>query len=187
MWSRSSSRFADRADAGRRLAPLLEHLRGPDLVVLGLPRGGVPVAFEVARALGAPLDVIVVRKLGFPFHAELAMGAIGEGGSEVLDESLVAFEGTTEQQVREVERRERAALEDRVRRLRSGTGINFDPHWLRHTYATGLLRSGVPVEVVSCLLGHASVATTSATYAHLTVADTRAALTRAGVLTEDVS
>ena len=120
MWSRSSSRFADRADAGRRLAPLLEHLRGPDLVVLGLPRGGVPVAFEVARALDAPLDVIVVRKLGFPFHAELAMGAIGEGGSEVLDEALVAFEGTTEQQVREVERRERAGLEDRVRRLRSG-------------------------------------------------------------------
>ena len=80
-----------------------------------------------------------------------------------------------------------AAVYDLVRRLRSRTGIDFDPHWLRHTYATGLLRSGVPVEVVSLLLGHASVATTSATYAHLTVADTRAALTRAGVLTEDVS
>jgi len=79
------------------------------------------------------------------------------------------------------------AVYDLVRRLRSRTGIDFDPHWLRHTYATGLLRSGVPVEVVSSLLGHASVATTSATYAHLTVADTRAALTRAGVLTEEVS
>jgi site-specific recombinase XerD len=80
-----------------------------------------------------------------------------------------------------------AAVYDLVRRLRSRTGIDFDPHWLRHTYATGLLRSEVPVEVVSSLLGHASVATTSATYAHLTVADTRAALARAGVLTEDVS
>ncbi len=80
-----------------------------------------------------------------------------------------------------------AAVYDLVRRLRSHCGIDFDPHWFRHTYATGLLRSGVPIEVVSSLLGHASVATTSATYAHLTVADTRAALARAGVLTEDVS
>ncbi len=80
-----------------------------------------------------------------------------------------------------------AAVYDLVRRLRAQTGIDFDPHWLRHTYATGLLRSGVPVEVVSSLLGHASVATTTATYAHLSVADTRAALSRAGVLTEDVS
>ncbi|MDQ3358994.1 MAG: site-specific integrase [Actinomycetota bacterium] len=80
-----------------------------------------------------------------------------------------------------------ATVYDLVQRLRSRTGIDFDPHWLRHTYATGLLRSGVPVEVVSCLLGHASVSTTSATYAHLSVADTRAALTRAGVLTQDAS
>ncbi len=79
------------------------------------------------------------------------------------------------------------AVYDLVRRLRSRTGIDFDPHWLRHTYATELLRCGVPVEVASLLLGHASVSTTSATYAHLTVADTRAALARAGVLTEDVS
>lgn len=75
-----------------------------------------------------------------------------------------------------------AALYDLVRRLRAATGIDFDPHWLRHTYATGLLRSGVPIEVVSTLLGHSSVTTTSSTYTHLTVADTRAALTRAGVL-----
>ena len=80
-----------------------------------------------------------------------------------------------------------AAVYDLVRRLRSRTRIDFDPHWLRHTYATGLLRSGVPVEVVSSLLGHASVNTTSTTYAHLTVAATRAALARAGVLAEDVS
>ena len=72
--------FRDRVDAGRRLAERLRHLRGEDAVVLGLPRGGVPVAAEVARALDAPLDVIVVRKLGVPFQPELAMGAVGEGG-----------------------------------------------------------------------------------------------------------
>ncbi|MFT7024787.1 MAG: putative phosphoribosyl transferase [Rhodococcus sp. (in: high G+C Gram-positive bacteria)] len=71
--------FADRVEAGRLLAEQLEHLRGQNVVVLGLPRGGVPVAFEVAEALGVPLDVIVVRKLGVPFQPELAMGAIGEG------------------------------------------------------------------------------------------------------------
>ena len=69
--------FADRVDAGRQLAKIVRHLRSPDTVVLGLPRGGVPVAAEVARALDAPLNVIVVRKLGVPGHEELAMGAIG--------------------------------------------------------------------------------------------------------------
>jgi putative phosphoribosyl transferase len=68
--------FADRDDAGRQLAGRLEHLRGEPAVVLGLPRGGVPVAFQVARALGAPLDVIVVRKVGVPWQPELAMGAV---------------------------------------------------------------------------------------------------------------
>ncbi|TWP32357.1 site-specific integrase [Leekyejoonella antrihumi] len=79
------------------------------------------------------------------------------------------------------------AVYDLVRRLRKRTGIDFDPHWLRHTYATGLLRAQVPVEVVSVLLGHSSVTTTSTTYAHLTVADTRAALVRAGLLEQDAS
>ena len=71
--------FRNRVDAGRRLAERLGQLRGEDVVVLGLPRGGVPVAAEVARELAAPLDVIVVRKLGVPFQPELAMGAVGEG------------------------------------------------------------------------------------------------------------
>ncbi|NUP58911.1 MAG: phosphoribosyltransferase, partial [Pseudarthrobacter sp.] len=71
--------FLNRADAGRRLGKRLAGLRGQDVVVLGLPRGGVPVAFEVAKVLDAPLDVIVVRKLGVPFQPEVAMGAIGEG------------------------------------------------------------------------------------------------------------
>ncbi len=77
-------RFRDRVDAGRRLASVLRSTDlGPDVVVLGLPRGGVPVAFEVARALGAPLDIIAVRKLGVPFQPELAAGAIGEDGIRV--------------------------------------------------------------------------------------------------------
>ena len=77
----------DRRDAGRRLAVLLEDLRGrDDLLVLGLPRGGVPVAYEIAVALRAPLDVFVVRKLGVPGHEELAMGAIATGGVRVLNE-----------------------------------------------------------------------------------------------------
>lgn len=112
--------FRDRTDAGRRLAEHLAAWRGPDVVVLGLPRGGVPVAAEVASALGAPLDVIVVRKLGIPYQPEVAMGAIGEGGVRVLDEALVARAGVTATEVDAVERRERATLEARVERFRSG-------------------------------------------------------------------
>ena len=81
--------FVDRTDAGRRLAQKLGHLRGADVVVVGLPRGGVPVAFEVAKALAAPLDVILVRKLGVPFQPELGMGAIGEDGVRVVNHDLV--------------------------------------------------------------------------------------------------
>ena len=80
--------FTDRADAGRRLAQRLVHLRGGDNVALGLPRGGVPVAFEVALALEVPLDVIVVRKLGVPSQRELAMGAIGEGGVRIINNDI---------------------------------------------------------------------------------------------------
>ena len=87
--------FEDRVDAGRQLGRRLAELRGQDIVVLGLPRGGVPVAFEVAAALDAPLDVIVVRKLGLPYQPELAMGAIGEGGAKVLDEEVLAHSRVT--------------------------------------------------------------------------------------------
>lgn len=110
--------FADRTQAGRELGKRLGHLRGQDVVVLGLPRGGVPVAYEVAEQIGAPLDVIVVRKLGMPFRPELAMGAIGEGGFEVLDRRLIEQAGVTDREFRAVEARERAELESRVRRLR---------------------------------------------------------------------
>jgi putative phosphoribosyl transferase len=113
-------RFSDRAEAGQRLAGRLEHLRGGDNVVLGLPRGGVPVAFEVARALGAPLDVIVVRKLGVPFQPELAMGAIGEGGVKVLNAEVIHRSGVTESEIAAVERRELADLKQQAERFRAG-------------------------------------------------------------------
>ena len=104
--------FLDRADAGRRLASLLAGLptieRGSGSVVVGLPRGGIPVAYEIARALGAPLDVILVRKVGLPAQPELAMGAIGEDGIRVVNEDVVRAERVSEQQFAEVEELERA-------------------------------------------------------------------------------
>jgi putative phosphoribosyl transferase len=113
-------RFTDRADAGQRLARRLDYLRGGDLVVLGLPRGGVPVAFEVARALGAPLDVIVVRKLGVPFQPELAMGAIGEGGVRVTNDDVIRRSGVTAAELAAVERRELVDLRQQAERFRAG-------------------------------------------------------------------
>ncbi|TFB96248.1 phosphoribosyltransferase [Cryobacterium adonitolivorans] len=112
--------FTNRVEAGRRLALQLDFLRGQDIVVLGIPRGGVPVAFEVAAALDVPLDVIVVRKLGVPFQPEFAMGAIGEGGEQLIDESTVALTGVTDAEVSAVEARERVSLDARVERLRRG-------------------------------------------------------------------
>jgi putative phosphoribosyl transferase len=109
--------FEDRVDAGRRLAALLERLRGPDLVVLGLPRGGVVVAAEVARALGAPLDVLVVRKLGHPTQPELATGALGEEGVRVLGPASTRHD-VDEPALQAVERREAEVLRRRVARLR---------------------------------------------------------------------
>ena len=111
-------RFVDRVDAGRRLAERLRHLRGEDVVVLGLPRGGVPVAAEVARALGAPLDVIVVRKLGVPSRPELAMGAVGEDGVLVVNQRVVCGVPVNEAGFAEVERQERQEVAWRARRFR---------------------------------------------------------------------
>lgn len=112
--------FANRADAGRQLARAVEHLRGSDTVVLGLPRGGVPVAYEVAERLGAPLDVIVVRKLGVPFQPELAMGAVGEEDVLVLNSEVVRMTHVSEAEMASVERRERAVVEERATRFRAG-------------------------------------------------------------------
>src|SRR5690349_22225852 len=112
--------FEDRRDAGSQLVDELGFLKGEDLVVLGLPRGGVPVAAVVAEALDAPLDVIVVRKLGVPFQPELAMGAIGEGGVSVVDARMVRRARVTDEELEAVEARERAVLDARVERLRRG-------------------------------------------------------------------
>lgn len=106
--------FADRSDAGRRLAARLYDLRGDDdLLVLALPRGGVPVAYEIARELRAPLDVLVVRKLGVPFQPELAMGAIASGGAIHLNDEVVRLAGVDGVQLTTVIQRERAELERR--------------------------------------------------------------------------
>lgn len=111
--------FDDRIHAGQQLAKLVYHLRSPELVVVGLPRGGVPVAVEVAKALGAPLDVILVRKLGVPFQPELAMGAIGEDDVRVLNDRIIDDARVGNDELAEVESRERAELARRAQRYRS--------------------------------------------------------------------
>ncbi len=117
FWARYGfERFKDRRDAGRKLAEALADLKDdPDVVVLGIPRGGVEVAAEVAKALGAPLDVAVTRKLGAPGNPELAIGAVGSDGSVVLDEEAIGtlrvsrkyLDREIERQVEEVQRRSR--------------------------------------------------------------------------------
>ena len=102
--------FENRRDAGRQLAALLERRDWGDAVVLGLPRGGVPVADEVARTLGAPLDVLIVRKLGLPRQPELAMGAIGEQGARVVNDDVVRTGGVSDEEFAAVEAREEAEL-----------------------------------------------------------------------------
>lgn len=114
--------FQNRTDAGKKLAEkLTEYANRDDVVVLALPRGGVPVAFEVAQRLGAPLDIFLVRKLGVPGHEELAMGAIASGGVRVLNERTVHYlnipkeviDRVAEQEQRELERREKAYRDNR--------------------------------------------------------------------------
>ena len=109
--------FRDRTDAGRQLANrLTQYANGSDVMVLGVPRGGVPVAFEVARALHAPLDVLLVRKLGAPGQTELAIGAIASGGVRILNRGLISALGVSEEELtrtiaieeRELQRREGA-------------------------------------------------------------------------------
>lgn len=113
--------FEDRREAGRRLASYLDdYADTPDLLVLALPRGGVPVAHEVARALDAELDALVVRKLGVPGQPEFAMGAIAADGVRVLDEGLVRALRISREQVEDISRSERAELERRERIYRNG-------------------------------------------------------------------
>jgi predicted phosphoribosyltransferase len=113
--------FRDRADAGRRLATALsEYADRSDVLILALPRGGVPVAFEVARALHAPLDVFLVRKLGFPGHEEFAMGAIASGGVRILDGEVLRMFNVPADVIDRVTKVERRELERRERQYRDG-------------------------------------------------------------------
>jgi putative phosphoribosyl transferase len=110
--------FLDRADAGRRLAGVLTGVPDGDAIVLGLPRGGIPVGYEIATALGVPLDVILVRKVGLPAQPELAMGAIGEDGVRLVNTEVVQAEQVSQRVFAEVEQRERAELVRRAERYR---------------------------------------------------------------------
>lgn len=117
-------RFRNRREAGKRLAKDLGHYRNrPDVVVLALPRGGVPVAFEVARALNAPLDIFIVRKLGVPGHEELAMGAIGTGDTRVLNEDIIGALEIPAQVIEAVTAREKQELARRERLYRGGRAL----------------------------------------------------------------
>jgi len=112
--------FRDRNDAGRRLAESLRNFAGPQTVVIGLPRGGVFVASEESAAIGAPLDVLVVRKLGAPGQPELGIGAIGEDDIEVLNPDLIGMLGITQAELDAVREAERAELRRREARYRRG-------------------------------------------------------------------
>src|SRR4051812_46031935 len=104
-------RFRDRHEAGRRLATELDgYANRSDVIILALPRGGVPVGYEVASALGAPLDVFVVRKLGLPWHEELAIGALASGGVRVLDHDLIRAARVSEAELARVTAIEQAEL-----------------------------------------------------------------------------
>jgi putative phosphoribosyl transferase len=158
--------FPDRADAGRRLAAALAVLRDERPVVLALPRGGVPVAYEVALALDAPLDVILVRKLGVPWQPELAMGAIGEGSVRVLNDDVLRTARVSERDIAAVEAREREELDRRVRTFRGG-------------------RAMTPVEGRTVIVVDDGIATGSTAYAALQVV--RAAGARRVVLAAPVA
>lgn len=113
------ARYHDRRHAGRRLATeLAAYANQPGAIVLALPRGGVPVGYEVATALGLPLDVFVVRKLGVPWHEELAMGALASGGVRVLDEQLIRAAHVSDEDVERITAAERVELERRERLYR---------------------------------------------------------------------
>lgn len=124
QYSRADTRFADRSAAGKALADRLKsYAHRNDVLVLGLPRGGVPVAAEVARALDAELDVFVVRKLGLPHHPELAMGALASGGIRVLNESVIEWYGVTNEAIEAVARTEQHELERREQAYRQGRPV----------------------------------------------------------------
>jgi putative phosphoribosyl transferase len=116
--------FANRRDAGRELASRLQHYRGVNgAIVLALPRGGVPVAFEIAQAIDAPLDIFVVRKLGMPGHPEYAIGAIATGGVRVLSDGVIRSYGIPPDVVDAIARQELVELERREQEYRQGRSL----------------------------------------------------------------
>ncbi|MEW2296182.1 phosphoribosyltransferase family protein [Streptomyces sp. NPDC006743] len=149
-------RYVNRADAGQRLAPHLDRLCDSEVVVLGVPRGGVRVASEVARHLGAPLDLAVVRKLHVPWQPELGFGALGEHGVRVVDEDIVRESGLSTTRQESVERTERAELDRWVRRWRSD-------------------RTPIPLASRGAVVVHDAVATGAAAEAACRVARARGA------------
>jgi len=105
--------FFNRRDAGRKLAERLQKYRGPNTIVLAIPRGGVVVGYEVAKALGVPLDVLIPRKIGAPGQPELGIGAVGENGVSVLDRDTIAYLGVSEEYIKEEAERQRREIERR--------------------------------------------------------------------------
>lgn len=117
--SRSGDRFRDRRHAGQALAAELDHLRGMDVVVLGVPRGGIIVAREVAQALGAELDIVLAHKLRTPGHPELAMGSVAENGQVFLNEQVVAMIGAREEHIEQERKVQESELDRRARSIRA--------------------------------------------------------------------
>ena len=114
-----SSRFRDRRDAGTQLAESLQHYASrPDVIILALPRGGVPIAYEVATRLGLPLDIFVVRKLGLPGREEFAIGAIASGGARILNRDVIRFTHLNDDDIASITAREQVELERRERTYR---------------------------------------------------------------------
>lgn len=163
IWNRIETEppFRDRADAGRLLARQLgDYARRADVIVLALPRGGVPVGYEVARALGVPLDVLIVRKLGVPQDPEMAMGAIASGGALYLDEQTIRMAGVSQSEVVTVLNDERRELARREALYRGhGPPLNIEGRTViivDDGVATGssvrvaiaALRSGKPARIV---------------------------------------
>lgn len=113
--------FEDRADAGKKLAQQLLEFRNQDVVVLALPRGGVPIGYEIAKRLNVPLDVLVVRKLGAPLNPEFGIGAIAPGGVKIIDQEALQQLGISEEEIDHIEKEERKELNRRLKEYRGST------------------------------------------------------------------